>query len=107
MIFAKRLKDLRDEKNLSQTQLGREIGISGRGIGYYETGDRFPKDEELLKKFADFFGVSMDYLMGMSSIRNYDDVKFAFNSTEELNEDDIETVQKIIDGLIAKKRKED
>lgn len=107
MLFAKRLKELRDEKKLSQTQLGNELGISGRVIGYYETGDRFPKDEDLLKKTAEFFNVSMDYLLGMTNIKNYNDVKFAFSSTEELSEDDIETVQKIIDGLIAKKEKED
>lgn len=64
MGFGDRLKELRKEKSLSQEQLGEILNISRRVIGYYETNERFPKDEDTLKKIADFFDVTIDYLVG-------------------------------------------
>lgn len=63
MAFGDRLKALRLEKGLSQKELGDLIGISDRVVGYYEANDRFPKDELILKKIADYFDVSMDDLL--------------------------------------------
>ena len=60
----KKLKELREEKGLSQVQLGKEIGIAPRTISGYETGTREP-DFQTLKKLCKFFGVSSDYLLEM------------------------------------------
>lgn len=64
MSFGERIKKLRLEKGLTQEKLGKLIEISDRVIGYYETDDRFPKDEDILKRIADVFNVSTDYLLG-------------------------------------------
>lgn len=64
MHFGDRLKELRKEKQLSQEQLSKILNISRRVLGYYETNERFPKDENTLKKIADFFDVTIDYLLG-------------------------------------------
>jgi transcriptional regulator with XRE-family HTH domain len=69
MVFGIRLKGLREEKGITQKQLGKVINISGRVIGYYESNDRFPKDEIILKMLADYFDVSVDYLVGRTSLR--------------------------------------
>lgn len=67
MRFGDRLKELRDEKGITQKELGKVINISDRVIGYYEANDRFPKDENILKIIADYFDVSVDYLVGRIS----------------------------------------
>lgn len=64
MKFGDRLKQLRLEKTITQNELGDAIEISGRVIGYYESGDRFP-NEDVLKNIANYFDVSVDYLLGM------------------------------------------
>jgi len=70
MLFGNRLKGLREEKGITQKQLGKVINISDRVIGYYESSDRFPKDEIILKMLADYFNVSIDYLVGRTSLRS-------------------------------------
>ena len=62
MAFADRLKQLRKDAGLSQQQLAEKLGISARVLGYYESGERFPKDEETLISIARAFQVSLDYL---------------------------------------------
>lgn len=64
-IFSSRLKKLREEKGYSMAALAKEIDATGVSIGYYERGERVP-DIETLKKICDFFGVSADYLLGIS-----------------------------------------
>jgi transcriptional regulator with XRE-family HTH domain len=69
-LFSKRLKELRKEKKLSQEKFGELMNIHHRTISYYEAGERIPSPETL-ELFADFFDVSLDYLMGRTNIRNY------------------------------------
>ncbi len=69
MGFGETLRELREEKGLTQRELGRIINISDRVIGYYEANNRFPKDEYVLKQLADLFGVSLDYLVGRTNKR--------------------------------------
>ncbi|MHB8063495.1 MAG: helix-turn-helix domain-containing protein, partial [Ruminiclostridium sp.] len=70
MVFGDRLKALREEKEITQKHLGKVINISARVIGYYESNDRFPKDEIILKAISDYFNVSVDYLIGRTSLRS-------------------------------------
>lgn len=64
MSFGDRLRMLREDKDVTQKELGNAVGVSDRVIGYYESNDRFPKDESTLKKLADYFDVPTDYLLG-------------------------------------------
>lgn len=63
------LKDLREEKNLSQMQLATKLNLSVSAIGMYESGKRIPRPE-ILETFADFYNVDMDYLFGRTMVRN-------------------------------------
>ncbi len=65
MEFCKRLKALRQENKINQTDLGKEIGISLKQIQRYESNDSEPTLSVLLH-LADFFDVSLDYLVGRS-----------------------------------------
>lgn len=64
-----RLRKLRQEKKLTQEQLGKILGIGKSTISMYENNNSTP-DDELKKKITEFFNVSLDYLMGKSDIRN-------------------------------------
>ena len=63
MTFAARLRQLREEANLNQTELARIIGVSRSAIAMYELGEREP-DFEVEEALADFFNVPIDYLRG-------------------------------------------
>ncbi|WP_271629798.1 helix-turn-helix domain-containing protein [Caldicellulosiruptor sp. DIB 104C] len=70
-MFGKRLKELREERGLTQAELAKELGISVQNLSYYENG-REPK-YELLIKIADYFGVTVDYLIGRSEYRTVEE----------------------------------
>ena len=63
-IFSKRLKELRIGKGLSLRQLANEIQVNNTTIGRWENQLRIPNIIEL-KKIAEFFNVSADYLLGL------------------------------------------
>lgn len=58
-----RLKELRKQKGLSQLRLATELNTTQNTISRYETGEREPGIDELIK-LADYFNVSVDYLLG-------------------------------------------
>ena len=67
-LFAKRLKELRKEKKLTQVQMAAVLEISGRNYQNYELSKYEPNIDGLIE-IADYFGVSLDYLLGRSDER--------------------------------------
>ncbi len=65
-----RLSELRKEKKLKQSELAEIIGTSQQTISAYERDLYLQKDSALEKRLADFFDCSLDYLRGLSDIRN-------------------------------------
>ena len=65
MSFPERLKELRSSKNLTQKQVYEAIGMSAIGYQRYEYGEREPAYQKLIA-LADYFDVSLDYLVGRS-----------------------------------------
>lgn len=64
-MFGENLKKLREEKCISQEELAEAIGVSKSTIGMYEQGKRTPNNRrDILRKLADYFYVSIDYLLG-------------------------------------------
>ena len=61
--FGTRLKELRNQANLSQQELSEIVGISKSSINMYERGEREPGIDTILA-MAMHFGVSTDYLLG-------------------------------------------
>lgn len=57
-----RLRSLREKMGISQTELAKRVGIVRPTYSNYEAGNREP-DYETLKRLADFFSVSIDYLL--------------------------------------------
>ena len=61
-FFGIKLKELRIEKGLSQRKLGEIFGVCNQTVSFWETGSREP-DLDALIKIADFFEVSVDFLL--------------------------------------------
>lgn len=68
MEFKHMLNKLRIEKNLSQSKLAEKLGISHQAVQKWESGDSTP-DVERIIKIANFFGVTIDYLLHGTSAR--------------------------------------
>ena len=63
-----RLHSLRKERKLTQESAATEAGIALRSYRRYESGEREP-DASTLVRMADFYGVTLDYLVGRSEER--------------------------------------
>src|SRR5690554_5425702 len=66
--FSDRLKQLRDEKNITLERLAENIGITKSTLSRYENNKREPK-MYVVEKLANYFQVSTDYLLGQSDER--------------------------------------
>ena len=75
--FSKRLRELRDQADLTQKEVADAVHVDKQTISQYELGKRQP-DFEKLERLCDFFNVSSDYLLGKS------DLTMRYVNTEEL-----------------------
>ena len=66
-----RIKDLREDRDLRQIDVAHGVGIDQRSLSNYETGKTNP-DSETVIRLARFFGVSCDYLLGVSDVNLLD-----------------------------------
>ncbi len=78
-----RLKELRKNKALTQKQVAQAIGVSAQSYGYYENWINKP-DPETLSLLADFFEVSVDYLIGRSD--DFGNIVISSGAPAELSE---------------------
>ena len=65
----RRIRDLREDKDLTQTQLAKEVNVSQRTYSYYENGERTIPPEVLIA-LAKFYNVSVDYILEISDNPN-------------------------------------
>lgn len=63
----KNLKIIREKRNITQVRLGIEVGVAQETISAYENGKAVP-GVDMLCRIADFFNVSVDYLLDRTSI---------------------------------------
>lgn len=68
--FTERLRQLRDESGKTQSQIAKELGLTPQAFSYFVNG-REP-NYETLGKIADYFQVSVDYLLGRSDVKTAD-----------------------------------
>ena len=99
--FSERLKKLREARKLSQRAVALGVGISPAQISRYESGERTPT-EEVIRRVAIFFGVSADYLLGLTddpspkSGQLPDYLKEKLKRCEEL-EEKVKKIKEILD----------
>lgn len=93
-MFNLRLKNLREDKGISQYALAAELHMSQSTIGNWEAGSRLP-DPKTMSLLADYFDVSVDYLLGRTDTRKEtsaaigeEDIKAAlFGKGEEVTDE--------------------
>lgn len=73
-MFSERLRKLRREKNLTQTELANLLNVSNGAIAMWETEKRQP-DLDMVSKIASYFNVSVDYLIGREQEKNMNKFK--------------------------------
>lgn len=71
-ILGNRIKILRLEANLTQEEFGKPYSLKKSTVSQYESGSSRP-DDELKKRIAIDYNVSLDWLMGLTDIRKYED----------------------------------
>lgn len=110
MSLSERLRNLRQEKGLSMMNVGKKLGLGISTISQYETGKRVP-NAEILKVLADFYGVSIDYLVRgeeptkkenqpsnkKTADLDDDDVIFTYEG-KEIPPEDLEYMKRILRG---------
>jgi len=80
MIFV-RLKNLREDHDLSQNDIAKYLNISQRTYSYYETGGR-DIPIQILIKLADYYKTSIDYLVNRTNTKWPTQKSFSFNQKE-------------------------
>ena len=88
-----RLKTLRLQKHLTQSQLAERLGITKSMVSAYETATRYPS-YEILFKLAFLFGTTTDYLLGLEKKRYID--------TTGLSDSNLELVSSLVTALRGK-----
>lgn len=82
MDFSARLKELRTDNDMTQTELADKLNLKASAISKYEKGITQPA-LDTLKKLAEVFCVTVDYLIGLSDIKNpYDSALITPNEAE-------------------------
>ena len=74
-VFAERLSMLMRKNKVKQTTLGKHLNVSRQAVSTYVDGSVFPNMKNLLK-ICQFFGVSSDYMLGLSVIPNVVDERY-------------------------------
>lgn len=108
-MFNEKLCECRNKRGLSQTAVAKMLNITRQAYNHYETGQRQPT-QEVLVKLADIFEVSVDYLLGrtdtVSDDITFDDFTYALhNETQELSEADKQMLLEM--AKMLKKRTEE
>lgn len=107
--FPRRFRQLRRQKNLSQAELGKIVGIHYTHIGRYERGLSKP-NSETVKRLAEALGVTTDYLIEgetdeVAKARLEDrELLNQFREIEKLPENDKSVVKIFLDAFISRKK---
>lgn len=100
-----KLRELREERRLNQEALALRINVSQSTISAYEVGERTP-DVDMLTAIARFFNVSIDYLLGLTEVKepiiesdlSMEEIEF-LHVYRNLKRNEREKVISYIDGL--------
>ena len=97
-IFAEKSKLLRTERQLSQADLGKNLGLSPSTISGYELGTRCP-DLAVLTAYSEFFDVSIEFLVGDTDVRK---TLFRVASSSDITDKDVGVLSKEAQDEIEK-----
>jgi len=99
--FREHLQHIRQTKGLSQGDLAKRTGLKPAAISHFETGQRKPSFDNLIK-LADALGVSMDFLFGGGSEHASTASRKLLRDFEKLSPRDQDVVQEMIQVLLSR-----
>ena len=117
-MLSERLKQLRKEKGVTQEQLASILGVERSSIGKYEGKSRIMPSDDIKRRMAEYFGVSIDYLLGYTDVRSIsqienqptvkdDELKEALVSfLVDLTPSEIQRVRDFVAGIKANRRED-
>ena len=97
MTFGEKVRELRNKKGISQTELGKAVGVSLRTVRGWEAEGRYPKQRDLYTKLAEILECDVDYLLSEKAA-------FITDSTERFGSRGAKDAQELvadITGLFA------
>jgi transcriptional regulator with XRE-family HTH domain len=112
MKIHEKIKMLRQQKGWSQTQLANKLDVHSQHISRYERGNSNPS-AETLTKFAEVFGVSVDYLLNedAENISAYQikdkQLQRYFEEVDQLNEEDKNLIKGVIESVLVRNKVKD
>lgn len=97
-MIADRIRELRQERNWTQAELARKLGITRNGVNAWEQGFSTPSITSIIE-LSKVFSVSSDYLLGLSNIETI--------SVSGLSAHDIALLSELVESLKDKNNKQD
>ena len=97
-VFSNRLKSLRVSKNVTQVQVAESIGLSESAYQHYERATREPTLSNITK-LADFFDVSVDYLLGRTNYWHDNEGRIKVKIPPDILNLDTDALKKQLDAL--------
>ena len=94
MKFAEKLRKVRQARELSQSQLAKEIGVTTRTLQYYESGERFPKNRDIIDKLVKVLNVDEDSLMD-------EETAFVLNASQTYGPRGVDQALGMVNGIRA------
>jgi transcriptional regulator with XRE-family HTH domain len=105
-MIGTRLRSLRKKAGLTMKELGSKFNLAESTISGYENETRKP-DSDTLEKIADFFSVSVDYLLGRSEEKEEDSKvgRAFFGGADQYTEDELEIARAAAQAAVEAYRK--
>lgn len=113
-IMGSRIKKLREERRMTQEELGKILGVQKSAVAKYENGKVSNMKRSSIKKLADFFGVSSAYILGYSEQQILKQaIKVDTLSAEEISlveairsmtDEEVKELSNFVDYIISKRK---
>jgi transcriptional regulator with XRE-family HTH domain len=94
-----KLQALREMRRLTQSELGKKAGMAAASISHFETGQRAPSLDSLVK-LADALDVSVDALLGRTSVESTPAMDPIFLRASKADSQTLETVRRVMEALL-------
>lgn len=94
------LRNFRELRGLTQAQLGKRSGVAAASVSHFETGQRTPTLETLVK-LADALSVTVDILLGRASLESAVQVDPVFVQASRADSQTLETVRRVAAAILA------
>ena len=102
--IGERLRLLLDERDMTQGDLAKELSVVHATVSHYCSDKRIP-DAKTLERLADFFNVSVDWLLGRTDIKNPPETIAAHHDSGEWTEEELESIEQFKEFVRMRREK--